>query len=487
MSQWVAIISSSASLGLVASSVVALAALGLRCVTRNALPAIAIALAGFWALENVVTTAGQAAGGPIQCFAWSCAAMSLWWAVVAALDVRLACGRLSRRPKGSRFTVLARVAALLLGVTAAIILCFILSVQGIYVLIDLIRGYPVSGLRAFELDDRGLWPIAFLTTASIMAFWSNQDRRLPACLVICTVMLTTWLMLLQPVYRPYRSGGYERTATLLILCLSLAGILFVSTWLLKWRMRSAGLAGAATELEDLHSVSVRFPGLATCLTGLCVLVAALTAYHLLVPITVPVGGATLPPGILAVSGVLAAISGLNLLRLQWSPYLADASLTLASLALCAMMMLFVPEEPAALSDRYPMIFNAIMIGLTIGAALCVRAAQVVTRRTAGAQASLFETRLASWLKRFAFYNAALALVAAAMMSVWPQLPTVATMDDSLGRVAVGTATNLALVMVLIWCARRLRRSSVHALTVLALLATGAFIVVRVLPFASRIG
>ncbi len=486
MNQWVSTISSSASLELVASSVVALAGLGMRCVTRNALPAIIVAVAGFWALENVVSTA-QDVGGPIQRFAWSCAAMSLWWSVVAAFVVRLACGRLGRSPNESRFTVLARVAALLLGVTAAIILCILLSMQGIYVLIDLIRGYPVPGVRAFGLDDRGLWPIAFLTLASIIAFWSNRDRRLPVCLVLGATMLTTWLMLLQPVYRLHRSGGYERTATLLFLCLSLAGVLFVSTWLLRWRMRRAGLVGAATAHEDLHSVSVKFPGLATCLTGLCVLVAALTMYHLLVPITLPVGGATLPPGILAVASVLAALSGFNLLRLQWSPYLADATLTLGSLTLCAMAMLFVPEKPTALAERYPMIFNAIMIGLTIGAAVCVRTARRITRQTVATKASLFRTRLASWLKRFAFFNAALALVAAAMMAIWPSLPAVAAMDHSLERVAVGTTTNLALVMVLIWCSRRLRRSSLHALTVLALLVTGAFVVVRVLPFASRIG
>lgn len=484
MSQWISTISSSASLELIASSVVALAGLGLRCVTRNALPSIIVALAGFWALENVVTTAWQAVDGPIHRFAWSCAAMSLWWAVVAAFDARLVCGRLGRQPNESRFTVLARVAALLLGVTAAIILCILLSMQGIYVLADLYRGYTIPGFRAFGLDNRGLWPIAFLTAALIMAFWSNPDRRLPACLVLCAAMLTTWLMLLQPVYRP---DGFERTATLLFLCLSQAGVLFVSTWLLSWRMRRAGLASAGTEPEDLHSVSVRFPGVTTCLTGLCVLVAALTTYHLLVPITLPIGGATLPPAILAVSSVLAAISGLNLLRLKWSPYLADATLTLGSLTLCSLVMLFVPEEPAALADRYPMIFNAIMIGLTISAALCVRTAQLIARQSGARKAPLFETRLAAWLKRFAFFNAALALVAATMMAIWPQLPAIAAMDDSLGRVAVGTATNLALVMVLIWCSRRLRRSSIHALTVLALLATGAFVVIRMLPFASRIG
>jgi len=487
MSQWVWTISSSAPLGLAVSSAVALVGLCLRRVTRNALPAVIVALAGFWALENVVTTAWEAGGEPVLRFAWSCAAMSMWWAVVAAFDVRLACGHAGRDPNRSRFTVLARVAALLLGVTAAIILGFFLCMQSIFVLVDLVRGYPILNFRAFGLDERGLWPLGFLCLASIMAFWSTRDRRLPACVLICVVMLVSWLILLRPVYRPLQTGGYERTSTLLFLCLSLAGVLFVATFFVHPSVRSANRGTADTCRNESTAFSTRCPGLALCVTVLCVLVAALTTYHLLVPITMAVGGATLPPGILAVSGALAAISGFKVLRLQWSPYLADVTLTLASLTLCAIVMLFVPREPSALVDRYPMVFNAMIIGLTIGAALCVRAAHLLTRQTVSAGTSFFESRMASWLKRFAFFNAALALVAAVMMAIWPKLPAVATMDDSLGRVAVGSATNLGLLLVLIWCARRLRRGSVHALTVLALIATGAFVVVRVLPFASGIG
>jgi hypothetical protein len=90
-------------------------------------------------------------------------------------------------------------------------------------------------------------------------------------------------------------------------------------------------------------------------------------------------------------------------------------------------------------------------------------------------------------QRFAFLSAALALVAGALMTYWPRLNSIAGMDHTLGRITAGFAAHLFLVLVMLWCSRRLRRLTYHLLTVLAVVLTAGFIIVRMAPFASRLG
>ena len=92
-----------------------------------------------------------------------------------------------------------------------------------------------------------------------------------------------------------------------------------------------------------------------------------------------------------------------------------------------------------------------------------------------------------YAKRFSFFNAALAVVAAGMMAAWPRWPTVATTDDSLGRVAAGVAANLFLLLVLLWSSRRLNKPTFHGLVVLGLLSMMGFLYARMMPFTSRFG
>ncbi len=482
MSPWFPTIGSGPSWGIVASGAVALSGLCLRRLTRNVIPCLIVGIAGMWAMETIVTSAWQPVTGPIQRFAWSCAAMALWWSIVGACDTRITNGSLGRAAGSSRLALLARVAALLLGVTAAMILATILTMQGIYVLVDLVRGYPVSRFRDFGFGERGLGAIGFLTLAAAVSSWSTRDHRLPACLMLGVTASSTWTILLLPVYHFRPTGGYERTPTLLLLGLAFSAILVATAVIARRRA-----CRATTSVPGAVPSVPHYPGLNTGATALSALCVAIMSYHLLVPIVINPGGARLAAGIIAVSGAMATFGSAVMLRLRWSPYLADAVLSLASLTLCAAMTMLIPETPTPLADRYPMIFCAIMFGLVAAAGGCAYGGDWLASRHKTDTPHPTEENIRSWLKRFAFFNAAMALVAGVMMSIWPKLPNIATMDDSLGRVAAGTAANLALVLVSIWCSRRVQRGSFHALTVLAILATGAFVVIRVLPFASGVG
>ena len=72
------------------------------------------------------------------------------------------------------------------------------------------------------------------------------------------------------------------------------------------------------------------------------------------------------------------------------------------------------------------------------------------------------------------------------MAVWPRFPGVATTDDTLGRFALGIAANLWLLVVLIVGAKHERRPTFHVLALLTLVSTGAFVAVRLWPFAHKV-
>ena len=73
------------------------------------------------------------------------------------------------------------------------------------------------------------------------------------------------------------------------------------------------------------------------------------------------------------------------------------------------------------------------------------------------------------------------------MAVWPRLPIIATMDDTLERVSGGFAADLLLLLTVLWSARRLRRVTFHMLAILVVLSCGGFIIARILPLTAKYG
>jgi hypothetical protein len=178
---------------------------------------------------------------------------------------------------------------------------------------------------------------------------------------------------------------------------------------------------------------------------------------------------------------------------------------LTSLALCGLATVVVPSKPSALAGRYPMIFNAMMVGLAVSTVLCTHLASVwrsqpgdvrpvdVGKARQGRSSRSTDwkirptSRLAPYAQRFAFFNASLALVVGAVMAVWPRWPGIAPTDDSLGRVSAGVAANLFLLLVMLWCARRSNKLTFKILTVLTVVSTVGFVMVRMMPWSPRFG
>ena len=73
------------------------------------------------------------------------------------------------------------------------------------------------------------------------------------------------------------------------------------------------------------------------------------------------------------------------------------------------------------------------------------------------------------------------------MAIWPRIPWIAIPDASVRGVATGFGANLFLLLVLLWCSRRLKRLTFHILTILALVSAAGFMMMRMYPFTSQFG
>lgn len=420
---------------------------------------------------------------PTQHVSWLCASLCLFWSLVtaAATAVRRRDVDPSAAPRPA-FVSLSRLAAVLFGVVTAIIQFVVLVMRMIYVGVDLVHGYPWLGVRDYGFSPSGLWSLALLFVSCLIGLTFSGVRRLATVQLWTAVLLALWACLLYPPFRMNSSGAFERTGGTLLLLASLS-MLLTGAVLVEGRFAQQRRTDA-----DPSTVSRReIPGFFASCGVLVTVIIVLTCYHLLVPVRTMWGGFLGSTLSVFVSAAVAAGGSFLLLDRSWSDNLADAALGVASLSLCGLAMLAVPSQPTSLAERYPMMFNAMIAGLTFATGLWTWLADGWSRQLPGGDAPSTSTRLIPHANRFAFLNAALALVAGALMTYWPRLRSIAGMDHSLGRITAGFAAHLFLVLVMLWSSRRLRSLTFHLLTVLAVLSTGGFIIIRMRPFASRLG
>ncbi len=421
-----------------------------------------------------------------QDIALICAILSFVCCVCAAV-VLPGGGRSAFKPAPRRvFTRLAHVVALLLGVVTAIIQSVVLMMRVIYVAVDLMNGYPLHGERDYGFGPTGLWSIGLLFAACAITFVSTGDRRLGTCQLWSAAMMASWACLLAPVLRSTPTGGYERTGSTLVLLAVLSILLALAVKITGSIQRRRGRITPSSS-GDSAGAARPWPGLSLSAALISLVVILLVCYHLIVPFAAGPGGFRLTVLIATASAALAAFASFVLLRQEWSTHVAAAAMGLTSLALCGLATIVVPSQPVTLAERYPLVFNAMIVGFAVATGLWTHLASVWDQQLEGDQVRTTTGQLIPHAKRFAFYSAALALVVGAVMAIWPRLPSIAATDDTLGRVAAGLSTNLFLLLVMLWCSRRLHKLTFHILTLLTVLSTAGFLLARMLPFTPGFG
>lgn len=440
--------------------------------------------------------------GAAQDVARVCSAVALLWVIGGRMappspdPARVAAEPVARASITPRSLNLPYIVALLLGVVAAVIQSVVVVMRIIYVAVDQVKGSPSADRGDYGFGVAGLWSLGFVVAACGGAAVGTRDCRIRACLLWSLLALVSWAALLSPAYRSLPSGGYERTGSTLLL-LAAWSLVLAAAALVDRRSRPNKGGAAAGECEPpARNVSPgpapadRDPpgsGLAASVTPMAIGVILLACYHLAVP--VPLGRLGFRGGALAVTGAtaVAAFACSRLLTRAWSIPLVDAVMGLTTLGLCGLATLAVPAVPTDMAQRYPMVFNAIMVGLAGSTGLWGWLASFWRKKASAPGAAAITKRLSRSARRFAFHSAALALVLGSAMAIWPRMPGIAAMDDSLGRVAAGTAANLFLLVVMLWSSRRLQSPAFHLLTLLTVLSTAGFLMMRIVPFSSSFG
>ena len=100
--------------------------------------------------------------GSIHQFAWSCAALSFFWSLWAAVADWGWNRRQANAGVSSLVAVIGRPAALLLGVAASIVASVILVMRIIVVTVHVVHSEPWSGTRDYGFGPFGLETLGFL-------------------------------------------------------------------------------------------------------------------------------------------------------------------------------------------------------------------------------------------------------------------------------------------------------------------------------------
>ena len=212
----------------------------------------------------------------------------------------------------------------------------------------------------------------------------------------------------------------------------------------------------------------------------------LCCYHLVVPLEMGGHSDRLTAAFVALIALSGGGSLFVLARRRFSVNLAEVAMALASVGSCAIAVMAVPSAPALMVHRFPMIFNAMVVGLAVAAWVwtCLALSWRRQLEVGSSDDKAMKKRMVHCAERFSFTTACMGLLIAFLMAIWPRLPRIAAMDDSFGRFTAGISGNLFLLWVTLWCGRRLSRVTFHLLAILVLISTAGFVAVRVAPFTS---
>jgi hypothetical protein len=421
-----------------------------------------------------------------------CAALCFFWALSAAA--------LERSPEASRsaeapvrlLAGMAWITAAVTGTTAAALEGSLLLFRLRNVLADLFLGWPMNARPDLGFGPGGL---AVWMTLLAAALVTQRSRREPlfGAISYAIALAAAWhAALLLPAFRFEPGGQVQRTGVGLVLLVGCAVVQFVGArvWCCaRFRGGAASDEPACSSVVDAEVSSadtvpidhdVRYSALVFTFMPILILVA----YNLVAPVREGGFGYRLGSLATAACAAMSAWSGLCLLRATGKSEVADAFLGLASLTLCALVSIFVPNEPWRLTDRFPLVFGALVVGLGGSAWAWAWLSSIDAARWLRLRVADRAGWLRARVERFAFLTAALGVMVAVVRAAWPRLPFVAVGDDSLGAIISGVGGGMLLVVATAWHARQTVRVTTRLLSFFASVSTLAFVVVRIWPFLS---
>ncbi len=375
------------------------------------------------------------------------------------------------------------------GLVAAVILIVILAVRANFWILENFNGAPLPPAKTLGFAADGVVTVGVLILSCVVGLKASGDLRLISVLFWLFALGGAWIAFLQPTYQWHEDGMLLRSATALILIVAWCVVLcsFV-------RARTGGLdrirwRAAQNDPDRLLEQAGEWPGFETSAGALALLIILMVCYRLAVPSDAGAVGERLSALLTAVCAAASGVAVFSLVGRRWSTNLADVAMGSVTLAVVAFALVFVPSEPVELGRRFPLIFNAQMVALTLMTWVWAWLGSVWLQQVGVGSSDAFWTtggRLARQAQRFATFVAVCAIVVGSLMVLWPRLRPAPVLDDSFGRVVAAVFAHLLLLWVLLWSRRKTGRSAHGVLAALTVVSLVGFIVVRSQPRASQV-
>jgi hypothetical protein len=223
-----------------------------------------------------------------------------------------------------------------------------------------------------------------------------------------------------------------------------------------------------------------WPGLETSVLVCGVLAAFLGALLLVFPASAGSFRTTLP--VLGAASATAAVgvSVLAVVHRHWASGMAELGCGLLTLSLCTLALLLVPAAPERLDERFPLIFNALIVGCAAAAGLWIWLCRAWRQQLLpDGRAWTTAGRMIPVVRRAAFLASALGIVFALRMGMWPLNGR--SRDDGAGRIVCALAAMALLLLVVVRAFKVTGRPAYRSLILLSVFSMFVFATVRYWP------
>jgi hypothetical protein len=182
------------------------------------------------------------------------------------------------------------------------------------------------------------------------------------------------------------------------------------------------------------------------------------------------------------TGPAALVTGAAMLALahrSWNENLADTGLALITLGIVALILIPLGRRTWWTPDAWAGVYNQVLIGLAVMTAFWYWLADVWEQQLDHGRAWTTAGRLIPITRRIGYLAGAAGVLVSLNLSIWPKFEFVFGHDNSTGRWVWGLLGNGLLIASLLYATRRVGRSTVAWLALLAGVSVVMFAMVRI--------
>lgn len=349
-----------------------------------------------------------------------------------------------------------------------------------------------SWLHAGQPTGKEWWDIIALLIAVLVWTLSGRRPQQPVMVLILSAMLVWWSGLMIPeaatrsgessmFFERFRPAWWSWTLQLQVglSCVVVTAALFQD---LLYRNRQN--RAWPDRLGELSAPYSRWPLFIQVEAMLAAAVLILSVY--VIVRREPLGAEAASVGVAATTAT--GVVSMFMTYRRWSANTAALGISLLTAAAALFACLiggFIGGASDAYADRIPATFNAVLFALAIMFGFWRWMAAFWRQQLLGKEAWTTAGRLIPYARRAAFVIAALAMLTAFQMALWPEMVPTSGDDRSWGRLVSGVCAIGLIVLMASRAAIRDGSSSMATLSVAVAISGIAFIFVRIPPSALR--